>query len=57
MCYQSVSLIELIAYYFQEVMSVVLEANLQGTKKLSVLRVEQCEDGGSTEKFDYEYVL
>jgi hypothetical protein len=38
-------LIELIAYYYQKVMSAVLEANLQGTQILSVLRVEKCEDG------------
>jgi hypothetical protein len=38
-------LIELVAYYYREVMSAVLEANREGTKKLSVLRMEQCEDG------------
>jgi hypothetical protein len=38
-------LIELIAYYYQEVASEVLEASKEETKKLNVLRVEQCEDG------------
>jgi hypothetical protein len=38
-------LIEFIAYYYQEVMSAILEASRKGTKNLSVLRVEQCEDG------------
>jgi hypothetical protein len=38
-------LIELIAYHYQEVASVVLEASMKGMEKLSVLRVEQCEDG------------
>jgi hypothetical protein len=36
-------LIELVAYY-QEVASAVLEASREGMEKLSVLRVEQCED-------------
>jgi len=31
-------------YYYQEVLGVVLEANFEETQKLSVLRVEQCED-------------
>jgi hypothetical protein len=38
-------LIELVAYYYQQVASVVLEASREGMEKLSVLRVEQCEDG------------
>jgi hypothetical protein len=38
-------LIELVAYYYQEVMSAVLEATIEGMEKLSILRVEQCEDG------------
>jgi hypothetical protein len=29
-------------------MSVGLEANLEGTQKVSVLRVEECEDGWPT---------
>jgi hypothetical protein len=33
-------LIELIAYYYQEVASAVLEASREGTEKLSVLRCE-----------------
>jgi hypothetical protein len=33
-------LIELIAYYYIEVISAVLEAKWEGTKKLSVLGVE-----------------
>jgi hypothetical protein len=38
-------LIELVAYHYQEVASVVLEATIEGMEKLNVLRVEQCEDG------------
>jgi hypothetical protein len=38
-------LIELIAYHYQEVASAVLEASREGMEKLSVLKVEQCEDG------------
>jgi hypothetical protein len=38
-------LIELVAYQYQEVASTVLEATMEGIEKLSVLRVEQCEDG------------
>jgi hypothetical protein len=38
-------LIELVAYQYQEVASTVLEATMEGMEKLSVLRVEQCEDG------------
>jgi hypothetical protein len=37
-------LIELVAYQYQEVVSTVLEANMEGMEKLSMLRVEQCED-------------
>jgi hypothetical protein len=33
-------LIELIAYYYQEVISAVLETKWEGTKKLSILGVE-----------------
>jgi hypothetical protein len=38
-------LIELIAYHYQEVTGAVLEASREGIEKLSVLKVEQCEDG------------
>jgi hypothetical protein len=38
-------LIELVAYQYQKVMSTVLEATMEGMEKLSMLRVEQCEDG------------
>jgi hypothetical protein len=38
-------LIELVAYHYQEVASAVLKATMKGMEKLSVLRVEQCEDG------------
>jgi hypothetical protein len=38
-------LIELIAYHYQEVTSAVLEASREGMEKLSMLKVEQCEDG------------
>jgi hypothetical protein len=38
-------LIELVAYQYQEVGSTVLEATMEVIEKLSVLRVEQCEDG------------
>jgi hypothetical protein len=38
-------LIELIAWHYQEVASTVLKASREGMEKLSVLRVEQCEDG------------
>jgi hypothetical protein len=38
-------LIELVAYYYQEVASTVLEATMEEMEKLSMLRVEQCEDG------------
>jgi hypothetical protein len=48
---------KLIAYYYQEVMSAVLKVNLEGTQKWSVLRVERCEGGWPTEKFDHEYAL
>ena len=41
-------LIGLIAYYYQEVISAVLEACPEGTKKLSVLEPEQFEDGWLT---------
>jgi hypothetical protein len=41
----------------KKVMSAVLEASREGTKKLSVLRVEQCEDKWPTEKWDHEYIL
>jgi hypothetical protein len=37
-------LIELVAQY-QEVASTVLEATMEEMEKLSVLRVERCEDG------------
>jgi hypothetical protein len=43
-------LIELVAYHYQEVVSAVLEATIEGMEKLSVLRVEQCEDGLPTRK-------
>jgi hypothetical protein len=38
-------LVELVAYHYQEVVITVLEAIMEGMEKLSVLRVEQCEDG------------
>jgi hypothetical protein len=38
-------LIELIAYHYQKVARAVLEASREGMKKLSVLRIELCEDG------------
>jgi hypothetical protein len=38
-------LIELVAYQYQEVVSTVLKATMEVMEKLSVLRVEQCEDG------------
>jgi hypothetical protein len=38
-------LIELVAYQYQEAAGTVLEATMKGMEKLSVLRVEQCEDG------------
>jgi hypothetical protein len=38
-------LIELVSYHYQEVASAVLEATTEGMEKLSMLRVEQCEDG------------
>jgi hypothetical protein len=38
-------LIELVAYHYQKVTSAVLEASREGIEKLSVLMVEQCEDG------------
>jgi hypothetical protein len=38
-------LIELVAYHYQEVTNAILEATMEGMEKLSVLRVEQCEDG------------
>jgi hypothetical protein len=38
-------LIELVAYQYQKVASIVLEATMKGMEKLSVLRVEQGEDG------------
>jgi hypothetical protein len=44
-------LIELVAYQYQEVASTVLEAIMEGMDKLSVLRMEQCEDGWPTEKW------
>jgi hypothetical protein len=34
-----------VAYHYQEVASAVLKASMEGIEKLSVLRVEQCEDG------------
>jgi hypothetical protein len=43
-------LIELVAYHYQEVASAVLEASREGMEKLSVLRVEQCEDRRPTGK-------
>jgi hypothetical protein len=36
---------ELVAYQYQEVASTILESTMEGMEKLSVLRVEQCEDG------------
>jgi hypothetical protein len=38
-------LIELVAYHYQEVASAVLKATMEGMEKLSLLRMEQCEDG------------
>jgi hypothetical protein len=38
-------LIELVAYHYQKVASAVLEATMEEIEKLSVLRVEQYEDG------------
>jgi hypothetical protein len=38
-------LIELVVYHYQEVASAVSEATMEEMEKLSVLRVEQCEDG------------
>jgi hypothetical protein len=38
-------LIQLIAYYYQEVIGAVLKGSREGTDELNVLRVEQCEDG------------
>jgi hypothetical protein len=38
-------LIELVAYHYQEVASAVLEVSREEMEKLSVLRVEQYEDG------------
>jgi hypothetical protein len=38
-------LIELVAYQYQEVASTVLEATMEEIEKLSVLRMEQCDDG------------
>jgi hypothetical protein len=38
-------LIELVAYHYQKVASTVLEASREEIEKLSMLRVEQCEDG------------
>jgi hypothetical protein len=43
-------LIELVAYQYQEVASTVLEATMERMEKLSVLRVDQCEDGWPTRK-------
>jgi hypothetical protein len=43
--FQMYRLIELVAYQYQEVVSTVLEATMEGMEKLSMLRVEQCEDG------------
>jgi hypothetical protein len=37
-------LIEFIALYYQEVASALLVASREGMEKLSVLRVEQCEE-------------
>jgi hypothetical protein len=34
-----------------------LEASKEETKKLNVLRVEQCEDGWSIGKWDHKYVI
>jgi hypothetical protein len=44
------SLIEWVAYHYQEVASAVLKTTMEGMEKLSVLRVEQCEDGLPTRK-------
>jgi hypothetical protein len=38
-------LIEFVAYHYQEVASAASEATMEGMEKLSVLRVEQSEDG------------
>jgi hypothetical protein len=38
-------LIELVAYHYQDVVSAVLKATMDGMEKLSMLRVEQYEDG------------
>jgi hypothetical protein len=38
-------LIELVAYHYQEVASIVLEVTMEGMEKLSVLRVKHYEDG------------
>jgi hypothetical protein len=35
----------LVAYQYQEVAITVLEATMEEMEKLSMLRVEQCEDG------------
>jgi hypothetical protein len=45
MCYQSLRVNKLIAYYYQGVVSAVLEDSREGMEKLSVLKVEQCENG------------
>jgi hypothetical protein len=45
-------LIELVAYHYQEVASAVLKATIEGIEKLSVLRVEQCENGWPTGKWE-----
>jgi hypothetical protein len=37
--------IELVAYHYQEVASAVLEATMEEIEKLSMLRMEQCEEG------------
>jgi hypothetical protein len=44
-------LIELVAYHYQEVANAVLEASMEEMEKLSMLNVEQCEDGWPTGKW------
>jgi hypothetical protein len=48
MCYQSLRVNKIycivLSKSYQEVASAVLEASKEGTEKLSVLRVDQCED-------------
>jgi hypothetical protein len=45
MCYQNLRVNRIDSILLSKVMSAVLEANRERTKKLSVLTVEQCEDG------------